>query len=95
MSYSADNRAGYRRVGAQYVARILKGGGQRAPSGDLIATAGGAAELHRNMIVTLAARHKLPAVYFQSSFVAAGGLISYPPRSRGLQGCPCPCNRAR
>ena len=32
---------------------------------------------HRDLIVTLAARHKLPAVYFQRSFVTAGGLISY------------------
>jgi putative tryptophan/tyrosine transport system substrate-binding protein len=37
------------------------------------------AAIHRDLIVTLAARHKLPAVYFQSSFVAAGGLISYGP----------------
>jgi len=29
------------------------------------------------VIVTLAARHKLPAVYFERFFVAAGGLISY------------------
>ena len=32
---------------------------------------------HRDLIVMLAARHKLPAVYFQRFFVAAGGLISY------------------
>ena len=31
------------------------------------------------MIITLAARHKLPAVYYQRFFVAAGGLISYGP----------------
>ena len=31
------------------------------------------------MIITLAARHKLPAVYFERSFVTAGGLISYGP----------------
>jgi ABC transporter substrate binding protein len=37
----------------------------------------GLAQLHRDLIVTLAARHKLPAVYFDRSFVAAGGLISY------------------
>jgi putative tryptophan/tyrosine transport system substrate-binding protein len=55
------------------------GSSARGPNGGLIVTAGGAAELHRNLIVTLAARHKLPAVYFQSSFVAAGGLISYGP----------------
>ena len=33
--------------------------------------------VHRDLIVTLAARHKLPAVYFQRYFVADGGLISY------------------
>ena len=32
---------------------------------------------HRDLIVTMAARHKLPAVYFERLFVAAGGLISY------------------
>ena len=34
---------------------------------------------HRDLIITLAARHRLPAVYFERSFVAAGGLISYGP----------------
>ena len=38
-----------------------------------------AATLHRNLIITVAARHKLPAVYFERFFVAAGGLISYGP----------------
>jgi putative ABC transport system substrate-binding protein len=33
--------------------------------------------LHRELIVTLAARHKLPAVYYDRFFVVAGGLISY------------------
>jgi putative tryptophan/tyrosine transport system substrate-binding protein len=49
----------------------------RSPNGGLIVTAAGAAALHRNLIITLAARHKLPAVYFERTFVAAGGLISY------------------
>jgi putative ABC transport system substrate-binding protein len=35
------------------------------------------ANLHLDLIVALAARHKLPAVYFDRSFVAAGGLVSY------------------
>ena len=34
-------------------------------------------QLHRNLIVTLAARHRLPAVYPFRVFVAGGGLISY------------------
>ncbi len=51
----------------------------RAPNGGLILTPGGAATLHRDLIITLAARHKLPAVYNERNFVAAGGLISYGP----------------
>ena len=35
------------------------------------------ASVQRNLIVELAARHRLPAVYFERSFVAGGGLISY------------------
>jgi putative ABC transport system substrate-binding protein len=50
-----------------------------APNGGLIVTASPAAALHRELIVSLAARHKLPAVYFERHFVAAGGLISYGP----------------
>jgi putative tryptophan/tyrosine transport system substrate-binding protein len=34
------------------------------------------AALHRDLIITLAARHKLPAVYFERNFVTAGGLVS-------------------
>ena len=49
----------------------------RAPDGGLIVTAGAAAVRHRDLIVTLAARHKLPAVYWERFFAAAGGLISY------------------
>src|SRR5438876_868191 len=51
----------------------------RVPNGGLIVTAGGATTLHRNLIITLAARHKLPAVYFERLQVSAGGLISYGP----------------
>ena len=52
----------------------------RSPNGGLIVTAGASAvQLHRDLIITLAARHKLPAVYFDRVFVAAGGLISYGP----------------
>ena len=51
----------------------------RSPNGGLIQTPSGSATLHRDLIVTLAARHKLPAVYSERFFVAAGGLISYGP----------------
>jgi putative ABC transport system substrate-binding protein len=51
----------------------------RTPNGGLIVAAGGRTLLHRELIITLAARHKLPAVYSNHSFVAAGGLISYGP----------------
>ena len=36
-----------------------------------------AATRHRDLIIKLAARHKLPAIYYERFFVAAGGLISY------------------
>jgi putative ABC transport system substrate-binding protein len=49
----------------------------RSPNGGLIVTATAAATLHGDLIVMLASRHKLPAVYFERAFVAAGGLISY------------------
>jgi putative ABC transport system substrate-binding protein len=51
----------------------------RTPNGGLIVTAGAATVHHSNLIITLAARHKLPAVYNERSFVAADGLISYGP----------------
>ena len=51
----------------------------RAPNGALIVTAGAAVTLHRELIITLAARHKLPAVYYERFFAVAGGLISYGP----------------
>jgi putative tryptophan/tyrosine transport system substrate-binding protein len=49
------------------------------PNGGLIVTPSGWASVHRELIVKLAAQHKLPAVYFGRYFVAGGGLISYGP----------------
>jgi putative ABC transport system substrate-binding protein len=51
----------------------------RSANGGLIPAPGGLALSHRDLIVTLAARHKLPAIYWDRSFVAAGGLVSYGP----------------
>ena len=47
--------------------------------GGLIVTAGGFSVNHPNLIVALAARYKLPAVYPFRFFVNAGGLLSYGP----------------
>jgi ABC-type uncharacterized transport system substrate-binding protein len=51
----------------------------RVPNGGLIATASGSAIIHREPIIALAARHRLPAVYSDRGSVVAGGLISYGP----------------
>jgi putative ABC transport system substrate-binding protein len=51
----------------------------RGSNGGLIVTGSAFAQLHRDLIITLAARHKLPAVYFERFFVTAGGLIGYGP----------------
>ena len=48
-------------------------------NGGLVVTQSALTTVHRDLIVTLAARHKLPAVYFERFFVAAGGLVSYGP----------------
>ena len=45
----------------------------------LILTASPLSSVHRDLIITLAARYKLPSVYFERTFVADGGLISYGP----------------
>jgi len=48
-----------------------------SPNGGLILTGSALAVVHRDLIIGLAARYRLPAVYYDSYFVAAGGLISY------------------
>jgi putative tryptophan/tyrosine transport system substrate-binding protein len=53
----------------------------RAGNGGLIVTLSALSAVHRDLIIALAARHKLPAVYFQRFFVAAGGLIMYGPNA--------------
>jgi putative tryptophan/tyrosine transport system substrate-binding protein len=49
----------------------------RAPNGGLIVTSSALAVRHRELIIALAARHKLPAVYYRRYYVAIGGLVSY------------------
>jgi len=49
----------------------------RYPDGGLIVTASALSIVHRDLIIMLAARHKLPAVYWDRLFVSSGGLVSY------------------
>jgi putative ABC transport system substrate-binding protein len=49
----------------------------RASYGGLIVTASSLAVGYRHLFVTLAARHRLPAIYFERLFIPGGGLISY------------------
>ena len=49
------------------------------PNGGLVVTASPSSTIHRDLIIALAARYKLPAVYWERFYVAAGGLISYGP----------------
>jgi putative ABC transport system substrate-binding protein len=51
----------------------------RSSNGGLIVTASALATRHRDLIVALAARHRLPAIYTSRHFVTAGGLVSYGP----------------
>jgi len=51
----------------------------RSSNGGLIVTASGLAAAHRDLIVALAARHRLPAVYPFRYYATSGGLISYGP----------------
>ena len=49
----------------------------RTPNGGLITTSSALAIIHRDLIIGLAAKHKLPAVYYRRVYPASGGLISY------------------
>ena len=62
------------------VVAFARGGlanGASTSNGGLIVTGSALSLLHRELIIALAARHKLPAVYFRRYFVTSGGLISY------------------
>jgi putative ABC transport system substrate-binding protein len=50
-----------------------------SPNGGLILTGSAWAIIHRDLIIALAARHRLPAVYYERYFITAGGLVGYGP----------------
>jgi putative ABC transport system substrate-binding protein len=49
------------------------------PNGGLIVVANPSAILHRQLIIALAAKYRLPAIYWERYWVAGGGLVSYGP----------------
>ena len=49
----------------------------RSPNGGMVVTSSAFAVLHRELIIALASRHNLPAVYYRRLYVTDGGLISY------------------
>jgi putative ABC transport system substrate-binding protein len=51
----------------------------RTRNGGLISTASALSGLHRDLIISLAAKYRLPATYHERSYAAAGGLVSYGP----------------
>jgi putative tryptophan/tyrosine transport system substrate-binding protein len=63
---------------AAEIEREVAAFGQSA-NGGLILTSSALSEVHRDLIIALAAQHKLPAVYQERNYVTAGGLISYGP----------------
>jgi ABC-type uncharacterized transport system substrate-binding protein len=70
-----------RPIGMRDAGEIESGVGAfaREPNGGLITTAGLLSVTHQKLIIALAARHRLPAVYYYRYFVTAGGLASYGP----------------
>jgi putative ABC transport system substrate-binding protein len=63
---------------AAEIERAVAAFAQASPGG-LIVTASAPAVRHRELIVALVARHKLPAVYYERYFAVIGGLVSYGP----------------
>jgi putative ABC transport system substrate-binding protein len=51
----------------------------RLPNGGMIVTGSGQAVIHRDLIIALSARHKLPTMYYERFFSESGGLVSYGP----------------
>ena len=68
-------------IGVRDVGEIERAiaGFARSPNGGMVVTGSAQTAVHSNLIVTLAARHKLPAIYFGRFIISAGGLASYGP----------------
>jgi putative ABC transport system substrate-binding protein len=64
---------------ATEIERELTAFARSSADGGLIVSANAYAIVHRDLIIALATRYQLPAIYFQQFFVRGGGLISYGP----------------
>jgi len=56
----------------------------RYANGGMVVTASTSAVVNREVIIALAAQHKIPTVYYERLFAASGGLISYGPSFRDI-----------
>ena len=57
----------------------------QSSNGGMIVTASAIAAVHIDLIIAAAARYKLPAIYVQRAYAAAGGLMSYGPCMDGAR----------
>jgi putative tryptophan/tyrosine transport system substrate-binding protein len=62
---------------ADEIERAVAAFAARSPNGGLILSSSALAVRHRELVIALAARHKLPTVYYRRYYVTSGGLISY------------------
>ena len=62
---------------AANIERAITAFARDVPTGGMVVVGDSTTNAHRDLIISLAARHRLPAVYWNTFFVAAGGLMSY------------------
>ena len=62
---------------AANIERAITAFARDVPKGGMVVVGDSTSNAHRDLIISLAARHRLPAVYWATFFVAAGGLMSY------------------
>jgi putative tryptophan/tyrosine transport system substrate-binding protein len=59
------------------IERAIAGFAHASPKGGLVVVGDSTTNAHRDLIISLTAKHRLPAVYWNTFFVTAGGLMSY------------------
>ncbi len=59
------------------IERVISGFARAVPKASLVVVGDSTTDAHRPLIISLAAKHRLPAVYWNTFFVSEGGLMSY------------------